>query len=59
MHVMQILIYGLEALVVFNLIILAHELGRFLVARRRGLKVERVTLGCGKTWWQFQCGGMD
>jgi regulator of sigma E protease len=34
--------------VVFSIVILAHELGHFLVARRMGVKVERFALGLGK-----------
>jgi regulator of sigma E protease len=34
--------------VVFSIVVLVHELGHFLVARRMGVKVERFALGLGR-----------
>jgi regulator of sigma E protease len=35
-------------IIVFSVVILLHELGHFLVARKMGVKVERFSLGFGK-----------
>lgn len=37
--------------IVFSIIILVHEFGHFLVARRMGVRVERFSLGLGKVLW--------
>ncbi|MFH1645226.1 MAG: site-2 protease family protein, partial [Candidatus Omnitrophota bacterium] len=39
----------LAVIIVFSIVILVHELGHFLMARRMGVKVEKFSLGLGKT----------
>jgi regulator of sigma E protease len=39
---------GIIVVIVFSIVILMHELGHFLMARRMGVKVERFALGLGK-----------
>lgn len=43
----------------FGLTIFAHELGHFLVARRRGMKVERFSIGFGPPIWKWTRGGVE
>jgi regulator of sigma E protease len=49
------------ALVVFffGLTIFIHELGHFLMARRRGMKVERFSIGFGPKIWGWTKDGID
>ncbi len=49
----------LEVLVLFNLIIIAHELGHFLAARWRGLVVEKFGIWFGKPLWKKTIGGVE
>lgn len=49
----------LEVLVLFNLIIIAHELGHFLAARWRGLVVEKFGIWFGKPLWKKTVGGVE
>ena len=45
---LSFLLTGFVVVVVFSIVILVHELGHFLVARKTGVKVERFSLGLGK-----------
>lgn len=49
----------LEVLLLFNLIIVAHELGHFLAARWRGLVVEKFGIWFGKPIWKKTIGGVE
>jgi regulator of sigma E protease len=49
----------LEVLLLFNLIIIAHELGHFLAARWRGLVVEKFGIWFGKPLWKRTIGGVE
>ena len=42
----------LEVILIFNLLIVVHELGHFLAARWRGLMVEQFAVWFGKPLWQ-------
>ncbi len=44
------------ALVIFSIIILFHELGHFLLAKRAGIKVNEFSLGLGPTIWGIKRG---
>ena len=44
----------LVAILIFSLIILFHEFGHFLLARRNGIVVEEFSLGMGPRLWAFQ-----
>jgi regulator of sigma E protease len=59
MHVLKIIVVCLEVLVLFNLLIFAHELGHFLAARWRGLKVERFAIWFGKPLWKAKINGVE
>jgi regulator of sigma E protease len=46
----------LEVLLIFNLVIIVHELGHFLAARWRGAKVEEFGVWFGKPIWRRKIG---
>ena len=59
MHVVKTVLIVLEVLLIFNLLIFVHELGHFLAARWRGLKVERFAIWFGKPIWKTKIGGVE
>jgi regulator of sigma E protease len=62
MNVMSILKFVfvlLEVLLLFNLLIFVHELGHFLAARWRGLKIDRFALWFGKPIWKKKINGIE
>src|SRR5213083_3392665 len=59
MHVLKIIFIIFEVLVLFNLLIFVHELGHFLAARWRGLKIERFAIWFGKPIWKAKINGVE
>lgn len=59
MTILHYLLIALEVVLVFNLIIGVHELGHFLAARWRGLKVERFAIWFGNPLWKKKIGGVE
>lgn len=59
MTILHYILIALEVVLVFNLIIGVHELGHFLAARWRGLKVERFAIWFGKPIWKKKFGGVE
>jgi regulator of sigma E protease len=59
MTVLRYILIGLEVVLLFNLLIGIHELGHFLAARWRGLKVERFAIWFGKPIWKKKIGGVE
>lgn len=59
MHVFKVIFIVLEVLILFNLLIFVHELGHFLAARWRGLKVERFAIWFGKPIWKKSFNGVE
>jgi regulator of sigma E protease len=59
MTFLHYLVIALEVVLVFNLLIGVHELGHFLAARWRGLKVERFAIWFGKPIWKKKIGGVE
>ena len=49
----------LEVILIFNLMIIVHELGHFLAARWRGLVVEKFGIWFGKPLWRKTIGGVE
>ncbi len=43
----------------FNLLIIVHELGHYLAARWRGLVIERFGIWFGKPIWKEKINGVD
>src|SRR5882724_4367166 len=48
-----------EALLALNLLIFVHELGHFLAARWRGMKVDRFAIWFGKPLWKKKINGVE
>jgi len=59
MAILKTLFVVLEVLLLFNLLIFVHELGHFLAARWRGLKIERFAIWFGKPIWKKRIGGVE
>jgi regulator of sigma E protease len=49
----------IEVILIFNLMILVHELGHFLAARWRGLVVEKFAIWFGKPIWKKTINGVE
>ena len=49
----------LEVLLLFNLLIGVHELGHFLAAKWRGLKIDRFAIWFGKPIWKKKISGVE
>src|SRR5438128_5940189 len=49
----------LEVLILFNLLIVVHELGHFLAARWRGLYIEKFGVWFGKPIWKKTINGVQ
>jgi len=50
---------AVTVIIVFSIVILVHELGHFISARRIGVKVERFSLGFGKVLWSKKKGDTE
>jgi len=59
MTILRYIIVGLEVVLLFNLLIAVHELGHFLAARWRGLKIERFAIWFGKAIWKRKINGVE
>src|ERR1700710_1479290 len=59
MTILHYVFIGLEVVLLFNLLIGVHELGHFLAARWRGLRVDRFAIWFGKPIWKKKIGGVE
>ncbi len=59
MQLLKILFICLEVVMLFNLLILVHELGHYLAARWRGLVIDRFGIWFGKPIWKRKINGVD
>src|ERR1051325_2444295 len=59
MSILKIIFIFLEVLVLFNLLIFVHELGHFLAAKWRGLKIDRFAIWFGKPIWKKKIKGVE
>lgn len=59
MSILKFILIFLEVLLLFNLLIFVHELGHFLAARWRGLKVDRFAIWFGKPIWKARINGVE
>jgi len=57
--VVKFIFICVEVILLFNLLILVHELGHFLAARWRGLVVEKFAIWFGKPIWSRKIGGVE
>src|SRR5689334_22781824 len=55
----RVILILLEVLILFNLLIVVHELGHFLAARWRGLYIERFGVWFGKPIWKKTVNGVQ
>ncbi|MEP7071809.1 MAG: RIP metalloprotease RseP [Verrucomicrobiota bacterium] len=58
LHIARVLLIIFEVVVLFNLLIVVHELGHFLAARWRGLYIEGFGVWFGKPLWQKTINGV-
>ncbi|MBS0658884.1 MAG: RIP metalloprotease RseP [Verrucomicrobia bacterium] len=56
---LRVLIILIQVVVLFNLLIIVHELGHFLAARWRGLVVEKFGIWFGKPLWKKTINGVE
>lgn len=56
--ILKTIVIILEVLLIFNLMIIVHELGHFLAARWRGLVIEEFGIWFGKALWKRRIDGV-
>jgi regulator of sigma E protease len=59
MTILHYIFIGLEVVLLFNLLIGVHELGHFLAAKWRGLKIDRFAIWFGKPIWKKKINGIE
>jgi regulator of sigma E protease len=59
LHFVRVIFILLEVLILFNLLIVVHELGHFLAARWRGLYIEKFGVWFGKPLWKKTIKGVQ
>src|SRR5256712_6589348 len=59
LHIARVALVVLEVIVLFNLLIIVHELGHFLAARWRGLVIEKFGIWFGKPIWKKTINGVQ
>ncbi len=59
MTILRYIFIALEVVLLFNLLIGVHELGHFLAAKWRGLKIERFAIWFGKPIWKKKINGVE
>src|SRR6516225_4431956 len=59
MATVKVILIVLEVLLLFNLLIAVHELGHFLAAKWRGLKITRFAIWFGKPIWKRKINGVE
>src|SRR6266513_1705919 len=59
LHIARVILILLEVLILFNLLIVVHELGHFLAARWRGLYIEKFGVWFGKPLWKKTVNGVQ
>src|SRR5947207_5748411 len=59
LHIGRVILVIIEVLVIFNLLIVVHELGHFLAARWRGLYIEKFGVWFGQPLWKKKINGLQ
>src|SRR5271168_3369841 len=59
MTILHYIFIAVEVVLLFNLLIGVHELGHFLAAKWRGLKIERFAIWFGKPIWKKKVNGVE
>jgi regulator of sigma E protease len=58
-NILNFIFILLEVVLLFNLLIVVHEVGHFLAAKWRGLVIEGFGIWFGKPLWQKKIGGVN
>src|SRR6201993_5388073 len=58
LNILRVTLTVFEVLLIFNLLIIVHELGHFLAARWRGLHVEKFWIWFGRPIWRKSINGV-
>jgi len=58
-HIGRVILVLVEVLIIFNLLIVVHEVGHFLAARWRGLFIEKFGIWFGKPLWKKKINGVQ
>ena len=58
-HIGRVILVLIEVLIIFNLLIVVHEIGHFLAARWRGLYIEKFGIWFGKPLWKKKIDGVQ
>lgn len=59
LHIVKTVLIIFEVLLIFNLMIIVHELGHFLAGRWRGLVIEKFGIWFGKPIWKRKINGVE
>jgi regulator of sigma E protease len=59
MTIIRYIFIAVEVVLLFNLLIAVHELGHFLAAKWRGLRIDRFAIWFGKPIWKKKIGGVE
>ena len=59
LHIGRVTLVLFEVLIIFNLLIVVHEIGHFLAARWRGLYIEKFGIWFGKPLWKKKIDGVQ
>src|ERR1700739_2447869 len=59
LNILRVGLIVFEVLLLFNLLIIVHELGHFLAARWRGLYIEKFGVWFGKPIWKKTIKGVE
>jgi regulator of sigma E protease len=59
LHIGRVTLVIIEVLIIFNLLIVVHEIGHFLAARWRGLYIEKFGVWFGKPLWKKTINGVQ
>src|SRR6202035_214306 len=59
LHIGRVILVLFEVLIIFNLLIVVHEIGHFLAARWRGFYIEKFGIWFGKPLWKKKINGVQ
>ena len=59
LNILRVALTIVEVLLIFNLLIIVHELGHFLAARWRGLHVDKFGIWFGRPIWKKAVNGVE
>src|SRR5262249_50672619 len=59
LNILRVALIILEVALIFNLLIIVHELGHFLAARWRGLHVDKFGVWFGRPVWKKVINGVE